>query len=53
MKDHGAQRLFRGIGPALVRAFPANAAGFYAYETMLKVFAKYDTTTPVTPTTTN
>ncbi|XP_011270317.1 carrier protein, variant [Capsaspora owczarzaki ATCC 30864] len=32
---HGA--LIRGIGPTMVRAFPANAAGFLAYELTLRL----------------
>jgi len=32
VKQHGFGRLWLGIGPCLARAFPANAAGFYAYE---------------------
>ena len=30
--------LFRGIGPIMIRAFPANAACFLGYETAMKVF---------------
>lgn len=32
VRQHGFERLWLGIGPCLARAFPANAAGFFAYE---------------------
>eukprot|EP00013_Stygamoeba_regulata_P014729 CAMPEP_0177673022 /NCGR_PEP_ID=MMETSP0447-20121125/25691_1 /TAXON_ID=0 /ORGANISM="Stygamoeba regulata, Strain BSH-02190019" /LENGTH=291 /DNA_ID=CAMNT_0019180805 /DNA_START=12 /DNA_END=887 /DNA_ORIENTATION=- len=37
MKNEGPQALFRGIGPAMLRAFPANAACFLGAEVSLKV----------------
>jgi solute carrier family 25 carnitine/acylcarnitine transporter 20/29 len=37
MKNEGPATLFRGIGPIMLRAFPANAACFVGYETALKV----------------
>jgi solute carrier family 25 carnitine/acylcarnitine transporter 20/29 len=33
----GASALFKGLGPALLRAFPANAATFLGYEVSLKI----------------
>ncbi|CAB4408197.1 unnamed protein product [Rhizophagus irregularis] len=33
----GTKALFKGIGPALFRAFPANAATFLGYEASLKI----------------
>jgi len=33
LRDHGLKGFFRGIEVAIVRAFPANAALFFAYET--------------------
>lgn len=32
MKEEGAGALFKGIGPAMARAFPANAACFLGVE---------------------
>jgi solute carrier family 25 carnitine/acylcarnitine transporter 20/29 len=32
IKTSGTKGFFNGIGPTLVRAFPANAATFFAYE---------------------
>nr|CCC95139.1 putative mitochondrial carrier protein [Trypanosoma congolense IL3000] len=37
LKEHGAGGFFRGLGPALLRAFPANAACFAARD-MTKLF---------------
>ena len=37
MKNEGASALFRGLGPIMLRAFPANAACFLGYETAIKV----------------
>lgn len=34
--ESGARGLFRGIGPTMLRAFPANAATFLAYELVHK-----------------
>jgi len=33
----GTKALFKGLGPALFRAFPANAATFMGYEASLKI----------------
>lgn len=30
--DHGIRGFFKGFGPTMVRAFPANAATFFVYE---------------------
>lgn len=40
VQQHGYKALWRGFGPCAARAFPANAAGFMAYETALKVIKK-------------
>ncbi|CAG8543412.1 20261_t:CDS:2 [Dentiscutata erythropus] len=37
LKTDGPSALFKGIGPALLRAFPANAAAFMGYEASLKM----------------
>jgi len=37
MRNDGAATLFRGLGPIMLRAFPANAACFLGYETAMKV----------------
>jgi solute carrier family 25 carnitine/acylcarnitine transporter 20/29 len=37
LKEEGPSALFRGLGPAMVRAFPANAACFLGIETSRKV----------------
>lgn len=37
MKTDGPKALFRGLGPIMLRAFPANAACFLGYETAIKV----------------
>lgn len=37
MKNEGPAALFRGLGPIMLRAFPANAACFFGYETAMKV----------------
>lgn len=37
IKNEGPQALFRGLGPAMLRAFPANAACFLGVEVSLKV----------------
>jgi len=39
MKTTGPKAFFNGIGPTLARAFPANAATFFAYETAMKAMA--------------
>jgi solute carrier family 25 carnitine/acylcarnitine transporter 20/29 len=39
MKEEGAAALFKGIGPALARAFPANAACFLGVEFSKKALA--------------
>ena len=42
MKEEGPGALFRGIRPALIRAFPANAACFLGMEVSRKLFAFMD-----------
>ncbi len=42
MKEEGASALFTGIRPALIRAFPANAACFLGMEVSRKLFAFMD-----------
>eukprot|EP00744_Colponema_vietnamica_P016320 GILI01022894.1.p1 GENE.GILI01022894.1~~GILI01022894.1.p1 ORF type:complete len:319 (-),score=68.34 GILI01022894.1:215-1171(-) len=37
VKTDGYMGLWRGFGPCIARAFPANATGFLAYETCMKV----------------
>ena len=37
----GPKALFRGLGPIMIRAFPANAACFLGYETAMKVLDKF------------
>jgi hypothetical protein len=44
VSQHGWRALWRGFGPCLARAFPANAAGFVTYELSLKFLRKYDMT---------
>jgi solute carrier family 25 carnitine/acylcarnitine transporter 20/29 len=39
MKTTGPKAFINGIGPTLARAFPANAATFFAYETAMKAMA--------------
>mmetsp|Transcript_54938 Transcript_54938/g.129829 ORF Transcript_54938/g.129829 Transcript_54938/m.129829 type:complete len:113 (-) Transcript_54938:38-376(-) len=36
IKQEGAFGVYKGLGPALLRAFPANAACFFGYEMALK-----------------
>ncbi len=36
IKNDGWRALYRGIGPILIRAFPANAACFLGVETAMK-----------------
>jgi solute carrier family 25 (mitochondrial carnitine/acylcarnitine transporter), member 20/29 len=36
MKNEGSGALFRGMGAAMVRAFPANAACFYGVDVATK-----------------
>ena len=38
-KEGGVKRFTAGLSPCLLRAFPANAAGFVAYEQAVKVLA--------------
>jgi len=42
MKEEGPSALFRGMRPALIRAFPANAACFFGMEISKKAFAFLD-----------
>lgn len=37
LRNEGPSALFRGLGPIMIRAFPANAACFLGYETAMKV----------------
>lgn len=38
--EHGVRALYKGLSPALVRAFPANACCFVAFELTMKVLNK-------------
>ncbi|KAG0032672.1 carnitine transporter [Podila clonocystis] len=40
LKNEGPQALFKGLGPAMLRAFPANAAGFLGVEYSLRAMNK-------------
>lgn len=42
MKEEGPSALFRGLRPAMIRAFPANAACFFGMEVSKKAFAFMD-----------
>jgi Mitochondrial carrier protein. len=42
MKEEGPGALFRGLRPAMIRAFPANAACFFGMEVSKKAFAFMD-----------
>jgi solute carrier family 25 (mitochondrial carnitine/acylcarnitine transporter), member 20/29 len=42
MREEGPSALFTGIRPALIRAFPANAACFFGMEVARKVFSFLD-----------
>lgn len=37
VRAHGWRSLWKGFGPCVSRAFPANAAGFLAYEIAAKL----------------
>jgi solute carrier family 25 carnitine/acylcarnitine transporter 20/29 len=41
LAEGGVMGLYKGIGPALVRAFPANAACFLGYETAMSMLNLY------------
>lgn len=41
VETEGAPALYRGVGPALLRAFPANAACFWGYETAMTVMNRF------------
>ena len=41
LAEGGVAGLFKGIGPAMVRAFPANAACFLGYEVTMKYLNLY------------
>lgn len=41
VETEGAAALYRGVGPALLRAFPANAACFWGYETAMSVMDRF------------
>ncbi|RUS22655.1 hypothetical protein BC937DRAFT_88104 [Endogone sp. FLAS-F59071] len=38
LAQRSARAFFRGFGPTMARAFPANAATFFAYEMIVKVY---------------
>jgi len=38
IREEGKMALWKGYTPCLLRAFPANAAGFFAYEMVKKSF---------------
>lgn len=40
-KSSGPKGFVNGLGPTLVRAFPANAATFFAYEMAMECMSKY------------
>jgi solute carrier family 25 carnitine/acylcarnitine transporter 20/29 len=40
LKTKGPKSFFNGIGPAMARAFPANAATFFAYEMAMDAMSK-------------
>lgn len=40
LKTEGPTALFKGLGPAMLRAFPANAATFCGYEAILYAMDK-------------
>jgi solute carrier family 25 carnitine/acylcarnitine transporter 20/29 len=42
IKEEGVAGLFTGIRPALIRAFPANAACFFGMEVARKLFSFMD-----------
>lgn len=42
VREQGHKALWRGFGPCVARAFPANAAGFGAYELALKIIRGVD-----------
>jgi solute carrier family 25 carnitine/acylcarnitine transporter 20/29 len=42
LKEEGAGAFFKGIGPAMIRAFPANAAAFLGMETAKKMLSGRD-----------
>ena len=41
MKTEGPKGLFKGAGPVLARAFPANACCFMGYEAAMYVLNKF------------
>jgi solute carrier family 25 carnitine/acylcarnitine transporter 20/29 len=40
MKSSGTKAFFNGFGPTMARAFPANAATFFAYEMAMETMGK-------------
>eukprot|EP00808_Paulinella_micropora_P003539 g2692.t1 len=42
VRTHGYRELWRGFLPCIARSFPANGAGFFAYETALSWMRSYD-----------
>jgi solute carrier family 25 carnitine/acylcarnitine transporter 20/29 len=40
LREAGARSLLSGVGPAMARAFPANAATFFAYEMAMDAMNK-------------
>ena len=41
MKEQGPKGLFKGAGPVMTRAFPANACCFLGYEAAISVMNKF------------
>ena len=41
MKEQGPKGLFKGAGPVMTRAFPANACCFLGYEAAMSVMNKF------------
>ena len=41
IQQEGIRSLYKGLGPAMMRAFPANAACFLGMETSRKAMDKY------------
>lgn len=41
IKNEGLGALYKGVGPAMLRAFPANAACFLGVESSMKMMNKW------------